>query len=262
MLTRDIAYQPYGGYNQDFNGGGDYNTSGGFDSNGGGSQGTRTQTKSSLTPVTIKQINDSKPVIQDGEFVVHNLELNLVSFVGVIRKVTDNTSNLQIQIEDGTGSIELRKWVDDNAQDESHSFLVNGKYVAVTGSVKEFGGKKNIQHTTFREITDYNEVIYHHLSAIDSHLKAQGVKPGSKAQESGNGLFVSGPAASENGLSVVDKIYEYINENTPSMPEGVPVQLIAQNLNLLVDDVILYCGKLTEDAKIYAGYDENGFLAV
>jgi len=259
------TYQPYGGYNQDFNGGGggDYNTSGGFDSNGGGSQGTRTQTKNSLTPVTIKQINDSKPVIQDGEFVVHNLELNLVSFIGVIRQVTDNTSNLQIQMEDGTGSIELRKWIDDNASDDSSSFLTNGKYVYVTGSVKEFGGKKNIQHTTFREITDYNEVLYHHLSAIDCHLKAQGIKSESKQQQGdSNGLFVSGPAASETGLSTVDKIYEFINEHTPSMPEGVPVQLIAQNLNLLVDDVVLHCGKLTEDAKIYAGYDENGFLAV
>ncbi|ODQ58471.1 hypothetical protein WICANDRAFT_33850 [Wickerhamomyces anomalus NRRL Y-366-8] len=258
----NIAYQPYGGYNQDYNGGDYNNTSGGFDSNGGGSQGTRTQTKNSLTPVTIKQINDSKPIIQDGEFIVHNLELNLVSFIGVIRKVTDNASNLQVQLEDGTGSIELRKWVDENAHDESNAFLQDGKYVYVTGSVKEFGGKKNIQHTTFREITDFNEVLYHHLSAIDCHLKAQGVKSETKPNESSNGLFVSGPAESEGGLSVADKIYEFINENTPSMPEGVPVQLIAQNLNLLVDDVVLHCGKLTEDAKIYAGYDENGFLAV
>lgn len=95
-------------------------------------------------------------------------------------------------------------------------------------------------------------------------MKAQGtIKSDSGAQGSTNGLFVSGPSASETGgLSTADRIHEYISENTPSMPEGVPVQLIAQNLNLLVDDVILHCGKLTEDAKIYAGYDENGFLAV
>lgn len=218
-----------------------------------------------MTPVTIKEINDSKTEVQDGDFVVHGVELSYVSFVGVIRNVTDQTSNLLIQIEDGTGSIEIRKWLDDSAPPEANSNLVPHKYFHVTGSVKEFSGKKNIQNATFREITDFNEVLYHQLSAIDVYFQAKNIgtgQPQQQQQQNSNGLFVSNPNASEQGGSVADKIFEFISENTPSMPEGVPVQLIAQSLGLLVDDVTLHCGKLTEDAKIYAGYDENGFLAV
>lgn len=141
--------------------------------------------------------------------------------------------------------------------------LVPNKYVLVTGSVKEFGGKKNIQHATFREINDFNEVIYHQLSAIDAYFEAKGLlKKDSSTQQNKEGLFVSNPSQSENKGSVSDRIFEFIQENTASMPEGVPNQLVAQSLGLLVDDVILHCGKLTEDGKIYAGYDETGFLAI
>jgi replication factor A2 len=200
--------------------------------------------------------------VQDGDFVIHNIELNQVSFVGVIRNVVDNTSNLQVQIEDGTGSLEIRKWSDENAPADSVSMLVPNKYVYVTGSVKEFSGKKNIQHATFREITDYNEVIYHQLSAIDTYFEAKGLFKGREKTQSKEGLFVSNPSASESKGTVSDRIFEFVQENTPSMPEGVPAQLVAQSLGLLVDDVVLHCGKLTEDGKIYVGYDEHGYLAI
>lgn len=213
--------------------------------------------------MTIKQIIESKQLVQDGDFVINNLELNLVSFVGVIRGVIDGATNLKIQVEDGSGTIEINKWLDDKgSEDSTVEFLVQGKYVAITGSVKEFNGKKSIQHATFKEIKDFNQVLYHHLNAINIHLKAQGLL--NKDEK----LFISKPSDGENssssgnGGNVLEKIYQFIAVNTPSMSEGVPVQLIAQSLNLLTDDVVLHCGKLAEDARIYSGYDENGFLAV
>jgi replication factor A2 len=206
-------------------------------------------------------LSESKPQVQDGDFFVHGIELNLVSFCGIIRNITDNTSNLVVQIEDGTGVIDIRTWINDQSPDENKDVLEVGKYVYVTGSLKDFQGKKNIQHATFSPIEGFNQVIYHQLSAIDVYLKATGkTSKGSKKQES---LFVSNPTAGESsGDSISDRIFECIAEHTPSMPEGVPVQFIAQTLNLLVDDVQLHCGKLTEDAKIYVGYHENGYLAV
>lgn len=259
------TYQPYGGYNNDFNN--DFN-SGGFDNNNNGtnlgSSQQRTQTRSSLTPVTIKMLNESTPQVQDGEFIVHNIELNLVSFCGIVRNITDNTSNLVVQLEDGTGAIEIRAWINDSSPDE-HKDLEVGKYFFVTGSLKDFQGKKNVQHATFTKIDDFNQVVYHQLSAIDVYLRANGKLGGDGgASKQKEALFVGDDDNKVTGsnLSISDRILECITEHTPSMPEGVPVAFIAQTLNMLVDDVHLYCGKLTEDAKIFVGYDENGYLAV
>ena len=87
--------------------GGGFSTDGGY-SNDGGSQKIQ-QVRSSLTPVTIKQINEAKQPVPDGEFQIHNVDLNMVSFVGIVREVQDLTSNLLITIEEGTGAVEVRK---------------------------------------------------------------------------------------------------------------------------------------------------------
>lgn len=212
-------------------------------------------------------IKEAQTEVQDGSFFVHGIELNFVSFVGVVRNIQDNTSNLLIQIEDGTGQIDVRKWVDEKATDDINSRLVPGVYVYVTGSVKGFGGKTNINNSTFHIIEDYNQVIYHFLSVIDNYNNVTGkigAVPGAAGatSTSGNSLFDSKPAASEQNNSVEDRIFECINEFTPSMPEGVPIPHIAQQLGLIEEDVHMHCQKLTEDAKIYVGYTDNGYLAV
>ncbi|ODV96317.1 hypothetical protein PACTADRAFT_75465 [Pachysolen tannophilus NRRL Y-2460] len=249
---------------QDYNGGGfthtnNYNAGSAGDFQDSSSQ-NKAQQRNTLTPVTIKQINESTQLVPDGEFIINNVELAFVSFIGVIRNVVDNTSSLTLTVEDGTGSIDVRKWLDDSANESPASQLPVGIYVYVTGALKEFNGKKNLQHATVRPIIDHNEVLYHHLSAIVTHLHAQGLSTNNNGQNS-NPLFVPNTDGNES-KSNVERIYEFIHDQTPSMPEGVPIQLIAQTLNLMVEDVQLHCAKLTEDGKVYHGYDDNGFLAV
>lgn len=226
------------------------------------------QTRTTLSPVTIKQINDATQPIADGEFVVNNVSLNMVSFVGVVRKVESTTSAHNITIEDGTGSVEVRRWVDEKAmsaaqETEKYQALEN-KYVYVTGSLKEFNQKKNVLHAVFREITDHNEVLYHLLYAISNHLEAQGLlkSDGSSAAKSEPGLFVSGAAEDVKSGDVMDKIMALIAANTPSMPEGVPARWISDNLGLSVEEVKEKCHELSEMAKIYQGYDESSYFSV
>lgn len=254
LFKMDTSYGNYGdgGFSTDaqFN---EYNTS-----------QRAQQTRSTLSPVTIKQINDATQPVSDGEFVVNNVSLNMVSFVGVVRKVENTTSAHTITIEDGTGSVDVRRWVDEKvttAAQETERFLaLENKYVYVTGALKEFNQKKNVQHATIREITDHNEVLYHMLYAISNHLEAQGLmKTEPKAE---NGLFVQGTLAAGLGLDVLDKIMALIAANTPSMPEGVPATWISDNLGLSVDEVKEKCHQLSEMAKIYQGYDEASYLSI
>lgn len=256
-------YGNYGNYgdggfssNQDVNGG--------FLADVNGSQ--RQQVRSSLTPVTIKQINEATQPVPDGEFRIHNVELNFVSFVGVVRKVDNNTSAIIISIEDGTGSIEVRKWIDDsssNANEESEKYEQQlNKYVFVSGGLKQFNGKKNIQHATIRPITDSNEILYHNLSAITCHLKSNGVSTSNKSGDSKDGLFVNDANGVEIPKSINDKTLDVIREYTTTMQEGVPCQLIAQRLGITDDAALKICTELSEAGKVYSGYDDTSFVCL
>lgn len=53
--------------------------SGGFTTENAPNSQSEPRTRTSLTPVTIKQINDATQPIPDGNFKVNNVELNMIS---------------------------------------------------------------------------------------------------------------------------------------------------------------------------------------
>ncbi|WPK24699.1 hypothetical protein PUMCH_001982 [Australozyma saopauloensis] len=253
----------------------DYNNygDGGFSHDAGYSEGAdgasqRQQTRSSLTPVTIRQINEASQNVPDGEFSINNVSLNMVSFVGILRKVENQTSAVVVTIEDGTGSVEVKRWIDEkmaSAAEETEALLaLEGNYVYVTGSLKEFNQKKAIQQAKIVAITDHNEVIYHMLYAISNHLEAQGLLKVGSIKSEGNGLFVGGESGGSGGpgLDLQDKIMGIITSNSLAMPEGVPVAWISSSLGASVESIQEKCQYLAEQGKIYQGYDEGAYLCI
>ncbi|OBA20065.1 replication protein A, subunit RPA32 [Metschnikowia bicuspidata var. bicuspidata NRRL YB-4993] len=258
-----MDYANYGNY-----GDGGFNTDAQFtDMNGGEGSQRQLQTRNTLSPVTIKQINDATQPVQDGEFTINKVSLNMVSFVGVVRKVENQTSAVTVTIEDGTGSVDVKKWVDEKlttaAEEEEYFLGLENNYVYVTGALKEFNLKKAIQHAQIRPITDHNEVIYHMFYTIHTHLEAEGLLNVPK-QESSSGLFVgsSTGAGEDSKLSDQDRIMSVIAANTGSMLEGVPVKWISDSLNIPENEVRNTCQYLSEQGKVYQGYDESSFLSV
>ncbi|GEQ70208.1 hypothetical protein JCM33374_g3884 [Metschnikowia sp. JCM 33374] len=254
----------------------DYNSynDGGFnsdaqytDSNGMEGSQRSSQTRNTLSPVTIKQINDATQPVPDGEFFANKVALNMVSFVGVVRKVDNQTSAITVTIEDGTGSVEVRKWVDEKLGTASETAelyqSMENKYVYTTGALKEFQKKKSVQHANIREITDHNELIYHLLYTISNHANAEGLLTGTKP-ESSSGLFVDNPSpvGDSSKLNNQDKILAILRENANSMLEGVPVKWISDTLNIPEIVVKETCVLLSEQGKVYQGYDDGAYLSV
>ncbi|GMM36275.1 Rfa2 protein [Saccharomycopsis crataegensis] len=265
----------YQGYNQTEYTGGNYD--GGFSrgvSNGEGSQ-SRTTTSggarsNSITPVTVKQMLDSdQQGNPDGPYIINNVELNLVSFVAIVRDQTPSDTNTLYKVEDGTGNFEFRRWHNDSSRNNDemdeemsggeHFPNMKGKYAFITGSLKQFNEKKNLQYPTVTEITDHNQVLYHYLNAIKVHSEAQGLS-GKSVEDNSNPLFVSAPAHEEADIGT--KILKLIKDNTPSMPDGVPVQYIQQQLGVDYSEIVDNCNTLEEEAKIYNGVEEGTYLAV
>ncbi|KAK6454396.1 uncharacterized protein RJT20DRAFT_130520 [Scheffersomyces xylosifermentans] len=235
---------------------------GGFSNDNASSQGSAV--RSSMTPVTIKQINDASQPIPDANFSVYNVELNMISFVGVLRKVDVQTSAVVLTVEDGSGSIELRKWINASvstpeAEAEKYSNDIN-KYVHVGGALKEFQGKKNVQNVAVYSVTDHNQVLYHNLSAIENHLKKQGVtaKPKVKEGSDGGSLFVPETA----GNSMEDRALQVIRQYSNTMLEGVPATFVAQKLNISPEQAKAYCDGLSDAGQVYIGTDDTSYICI
>lgn len=240
---------------------------------------------------------NSTQEIQDGPFVSHGQELQYVCFVGVVRNITDHTSNIYITIEDGTGQMEVRKWTDDSndmkasqedsensggASQVSQQFQI-GAYVKVYGSLKEFSGKKNIQYAVIKPIQSFNDVLAHHLDAIKWHSIATGRIPdpansgnamnnsvGQSNNNNGSGqsLFVSDNAGSNANASegdVRDRVFRFIKEqcaNKDANQFAVPIQLVCQTLNIDEDVARQSCATLTDQGSIYPTFDDNNYFAL
>ncbi|KCV73363.1 hypothetical protein H696_00902 [Fonticula alba] len=133
----------------------------------------------SVLPVTIKQLVDidvSKMVDSDGSMQIDGQTIHILSIIGVIRAVRETTTTVTYLVEDSTGSIDMRKWLDRDAGDgdaaieEQAPSLPEGTYVHVYGNLRVFDKRKSINISHIRPVTDFNEVTYHLLETIHGHL--------------------------------------------------------------------------------------------
>ncbi|SCU98718.1 LAFA_0G19768g1_1 [Lachancea sp. 'fantastica'] len=286
------GYQPYNEFSSVSGGGG----GGGFENSQGNSSRPATGggSQSTLMPVTIKQVLESKQMVQDGPFVIQNLELHHVVFVGVVRNVVDKTSNITLTIEDGTGQIDVRQWTADptdiaNAneqgekQEGSYSSQISqmyqvGKYVKVFGALREFSGKKNVQYAVVKPIESFNDVIAHHLSAMKCHAIANGsmqspAYPNTDATEltgtnqqpaQDQSLFVQDNSAGDP-KPALHKILEFCAaqcEGKDASNFAVHTKLIEQSLGITEADVKMYCQTLVDQGFIYPTFDDSSFFVL
>lgn len=225
-------------------------------------------------------MQSAKQQVQDGPYVFMGQELHHVSFVGVIRNVADNTSNVTLTVEDGTGQIEFRKWTNDSgdmaqvSQSEhgaeydsqvAQDYSV-GKYIKVYASLREFSGKMNVQYAVVKNIDTFNEVLAHHLETIKAFAIANGNlnvannSTSNTLNTENNGLFVQD---NEPPKSATEKVLDFIRvqcAGKDSNSFSVQTKLIAQSLNMIEDDVRMYCQTLTEQGYIYPTFDEFTFF--
>ncbi|GEQ71375.1 hypothetical protein JCM33374_g5058 [Metschnikowia sp. JCM 33374] len=134
-----------------------------------------------VSPMTIKQINDV-PQSAEGNFIINNVTLVMVSFVGTIKKVCEDETFVHITIEDGTGSVEVRK-MPNNSETTSHIAemykAMENKHVRVIGGLIRDGNKRVITKAKIRVITDHNELLYKTFDAMNEFKKSKKLPVGS-----------------------------------------------------------------------------------
>ncbi|KAF2152321.1 nucleic acid-binding protein [Myriangium duriaei CBS 260.36] len=232
---------------------------------GGGRYGNNT-----LRPVTIKQIHAAELPDPDADaYMLDNSECTQITFVGQIMNISQQTTNVTYKLDDGTGQIEVKVWVDPERIDVEDPNSMLGRlrenaYARCWGKIKSFGKRHVVAHVA-RPVTDMNEVNYHLLEATAVHLQLTRGAPGEKKGGAGadgygqaNGASYGGGGADKLGnvSSGAKKVYQCI-QNTPQTNEGLHMQDIAMRTSMEVSDVLKAGDELQGMGLIYTTVDDH-----
>lgn len=198
-----------GGGNYGGGGGGGFDNSsgGGFNSGGGGTPRARkAYDEQTLIPVTARMILQSQSNPENNLALADGREMHHVKLIGAVRSYEEASTNLTLSIEDGTGLVDVKQWLD--ANDIPAVAEMRGEckqdhiYVKIIGQVKDYDGRKTLVAHTVRRLSTLNELTYHMLEVVYSAEKFQrkesivgGAMPQSMAGGVGFGAGVGGGGA-------------------------------------------------------------------
>lgn len=137
----------------------------------GGENRRKATDEQTLIPVTIRMIIDATgSVLADGR------EPHQIKLVGAVREVASQSTSNVYSIEDGTGLIEVKEWVDatnDNStvarmREEASQDTV---YVRIVGKMNDYDGKKQVVAYSVRKISSGNKLTHHLLEVVHSAEK-------------------------------------------------------------------------------------------
>ncbi|KAI1492372.1 putative replication factor-a protein [Biscogniauxia mediterranea] len=238
----------------------------------GGSQTARPINDESLRPVTIKQLIDAEQAFGDAPFRIDGVEIKQVTLVGMVRQISPQTTNITYRLDDGTGIIEVKQWLDADKQDDgSRRTFREEEYVRVWGRLKSFSNKRHVGAHVIKPVADINEVNYHMLESTYVHLfftKGDPAVAGAAAGGGGAGnedsMFVDGgyganPEDKTRGYSAkAKKMYNYLNNSTENN-EGTNMHIIARDTGMSIQDVMAAAEELLGHGSIYTTLDDETF---
>ncbi|KAI8391003.1 uncharacterized protein BYT42DRAFT_555231 [Radiomyces spectabilis] len=235
-------------------------TGGGFfsnDSSDGNRQPARKPASDqTIRPVTLKQLANVTETA-DGSFQIDGVDTTQITFVAVLRNVTELATNISYTMEDGTGAIEVRRWVEQNetaSEAQKRRELIPDTYVRVAGRINSFNHKTSVVAFLIRPITDFNEISYHFLDAVYTHVN---LTKGSRDSHMQRADY-SQSSAVASGNQVHNRVLETLKEYRDN-DEGAHVEEIIQKLQSVctegqVREAIEY---LTNEGHCYQTIDEN-----
>ncbi|KAJ5894836.1 hypothetical protein N7495_006527 [Penicillium taxi] len=225
-----------------------------------------------LRPVTIKQILDATQPYPDAPYQIDHADVANVLFVSQIRNISHQSTNHTYKMDDGTGEIEVRKWVEanqdsmdmDEGKTESKDELTTSGYARVFGAIKSFGNKRYIGAHSVRPVKDLNEILCHPLEATAVHLFFTRGPPGGVSAGGDAGAYgAAGDDANAGSNAVLNKltpvaqrVYQML-KTEPQDDTGLHLHQLASKLHLPVTDVARAGQELLDAGLIFSTMDEQ-----
>lgn len=228
----------------------------------------------SLFPVTIKQILNASQSPPEDNFKIDGQELHQITVVGCILEVRAEATNMSFKLDDGTGTIDVRMWLD---ADEKNEYMLNKRqawrehvYVRVVGHIRSFQGKRSILAFRLEPLVDYNELTYHLTEVLYVHLcnlRGIGIQSNQVEymQNTGN-MEYNNPYMNQmqpmtsGGMDPLQSAILQIIQK-PTAPEGTDVRFLCQQLGKPEHEVRNALEYLSNEGHVYSTIDDDHFLA-
>ncbi|KAF7593090.1 replication factor A protein 2 [Aspergillus hancockii] len=232
-----------------------------------------------LRPITIKQALDATQPYPEADYQIDGADVGSICFVGQVRNISAQSTNITYKIDDGTGEIEVKQWVDSATVDTmdtedgkagtgKNQVVANG-YAKVFGKLKTFGNKRFVGSHCVRPLTNINELHYHMLEAVAIHLFFTRGPVGGAGGAGGAAGGAGGADAAMGGVDdysagrglpamspVARRVYNLL-KTEPQSNEGLHAQLIAAKLSLPMPDVARAGDELLTAGVIFSTVDEQ-----
>ncbi|KAF7133721.1 hypothetical protein CNMCM5793_005075 [Aspergillus hiratsukae] len=272
----DGGYNNYGNTSYGGGGGGGF-MPGEMNSPAGGKGDNNNAT---LRPITVKQALDASQPYPEAAFQIDGADAASVCFIGQVRNISSQSTNVTYKIDDGTGEIEVKQWIDTQTADTmetddgkgagtaKNQVELNG-YAKVFGKIKSFGNKRYVGAHCVRPTTNLNEVHCHLLEAAAIHLfftrgppgggaagGAAGAGAGADAAMGGANDYSAGNSNLPAMSPAARRVYNLL-KTEPQSNEGLHAQLIAAKLNLPMPDVARAGEELLTAGVIFSTVDEQ-----
>ncbi|KAK9810493.1 hypothetical protein WJX72_011667 [[Myrmecia] bisecta] len=240
--------------------------------------GSQSQT---LRAVTVKQLLEGTNNTGDDQYKVDGVELQNITLVGKLVDVKQFETNLTYILDDGTGKVEIKFWLDNDEGDQVQQRLQQyrvGMYVRAHGHVRSFQNQKSVVAFNLRAITDYNEVTYHLLQCVFQHVHlTKGASSGrppaaaagpTTAAPAGQPAAASVPATNNNmaggdGMSNVqrDACALFNSPDANASESGISLEQVIGSLNSKypVTDIRAAVDFLVNEGHIYTTVDDVHF---
>ena len=266
----------------DYGGGGGFGDGGpspsqGRGAGGGGSSGRKSYDEQTVQPVTVQMCLTSHPDEESGsggEQLSDGRKLYHVKIVGAVRTFEDFSTNCLYAIEDGTGLIDVKQWIDSNDCSAMaalrQSCAKEGVYLTIVGQIKDYDGKKTIVADSVRPVLTGNEITHHMLEVVytgemykrmNSQMFGvqQGIGFGGAAVA--KGVPLQQQYGNNSNDSLRDIVLTFIRTEGMYSEAGANVSLCVQQLDGKYSerDIRSIIEDLAAEGHIYSTIDENNY---
>ena len=234
-------------------------------SSGGRTSTRRNYDEQTVVPVTVammlqSQVVDERPQLADGR-VLHR-----VRFVAAVRSYEDMSTNIEFEVEDGTGLIKVKEWLDDHKENPKTMEIREQTkkehvYIKVTGQLKDCSGNKQVVADAIRPLKTGNELAHHMLEVVymeqQYRQKQQqpAFTPGFGQPAVGRPLQATSNSESDN---LRNKVFEMVQMDQSD--SGLNVDACVKMLHSFPEEnVRRMFDTLSQEGVIYSTVDENHF---
>lgn len=261
-------------YGNDGGGGGNFGSPGGMGSPSGDAPRRRATDEQTLIPVTISMLLKAPEFakLDDGR------EPHQVKLVAAVRDVNKGSTAYTYTVEDGTGVIEVKEWLDDGNFIMSkirEEAAVDHQYVRIIGKLEQYEGNPQIVAHAVRKVTSGNELTHHFLEVIheaETHARKDQIvgTPSQSMQNmsfSSGGMHTSTPlgmdAGGGDGDKLTNEITDFLSKLGPDVAGGNVFDFLNQCSGQYTEDQVREKFEaLAGDGLIYSTIDENHYRNV